>query len=219
MPDITEDEFNDRMDRAFDPLNHRSLIESADLNLGGDGVGADAAVMAQIEALLNGDDSLVIFPPQGFTEDELAAARAESPATPVTRAYTSRYDREFRKRVALDEEIAKLDPTAPRYHEAMADLAQTRDRMKTELERSTDDQFRERERIDEWKMTVGKDERNASRRSRPTANEMTPKEILAAETPTERKDRIRKRDSELKRQKRAAARQSLSQTGLRERGD
>lgn len=204
MTDITEAEFNDRLERAFDPLNCRSLIEPADLDLGGSGDAANAAVLAQINALMNDEDFPDVYTSRAFTEDELAAARAECPAVPVSHAYTSRYDRQFKKRNALEAEIADLDPTAPRYHEAMAELAATRSQIKIELERSTDDKFRERERIDEWKLTIGKEERNASRRNRLDPNVMTPKEMLAAETPVEKKERIRQRDTELKRLKRAA---------------
>jgi hypothetical protein len=204
MSDITKAEFDDRVERAFDPINQRSLIDSPDLNLGGNGDAANAAVLAQIDALMNDGDFPDVYNSQAFTEDELDAARAECPAVPVTHAYTSRYDRQFKKRIALEAEIADLDPTALRYHEAMAELATTRDRIKIELERSTNDKFREHERIDEWKKTGGKDDRNASRRNRPKANKMTPKEILAAETPAEKIERKRQRDTELKRQKRAA---------------
>jgi hypothetical protein len=204
MTDTTEAEFNDRLERAFDPLNRRSLIEPADLDLSFSGDAANAAVLAQIDALMNDEDFPDAYTSQAFTEDELDAARAECPAEPVSHAYTLRYDRQFKKRVTLEAEIADLDPTAPRYHEAMAELATTRGQIKIELERSTDDKFRERERIDEWRLTIGKDERNASRRNRPNANQMTPKEILAAETPAEKKERMRQRDTELKRQKRAA---------------
>ena len=89
----------------------------------------------------------------------------------------------------------------------MAELAEVNRRIKIELERSTDDTYRKRERIDEYKLTIGKDERNASRRDRPEANVMTPKEVLAAETPDEKVKRLRERKKEtqaLRRQKKKA---------------
>lgn len=201
MNDITEAEFYDRCDRAFDPHACRSLIAPDEISLGptdDQWRARNDAIIAQLDDL----DSIVPYAPT-FTDAEIEAARAECPATPIIPAYISRYDRQIKKRAALEAEIADLDSNAPRYHQAMSELVATRDRIKIELKRSTDDQFRERERIDEWKLTIGKDERNASRRNRPVANAMTPKEVLATETPEEKAARKRKRDTELKRIKRA----------------
>ena len=88
----------------------------------------------------------------------------------------------------------------------MAELAEVKRRIKIELERAIDDTYRERERIDEYKLTTGKDERNASRRVRSEANVMTPKEVLAAETPEEKAKRIHERKMERQAQRRAEKR-------------
>lgn len=205
MTDLTQAEFYDRCERAFDPHVRCSLVEPADLNAGGHGQAANAAILARMDALLRGDalpDAPALL---SYTEAELEAAHAENAATPIIPAYTSRYDRQIKKRTALEKELADLTPDTPRYHEAMADLAETKKRIKIELDRSTDDKFRELERVDEYKLTIGKDERNTSRRKRPVANAMTPKEVLAAETPEEKKARLLKRDAERKRLSRAKA--------------
>lgn len=203
MPDISEDEFNERMERAFDPTARRSLIEPAHIDLGP----TDDQRRDQLDAYMAQFDDLDALdytaPAPIFTDEELDEVRAENPATPVTPAYTSRYDRQFLKRIELDKELANLNTSAPRYHVAMAELAEVRRRIKIELDRSTDDTYRERERADEYKLTIGKDERNADRRDRPDANVMTPKEVLAAETPEEKKKREHQRRLELQRIRRA----------------
>ena len=196
-------EFEDRMERAFDPHTRHSLIDRGEISTGGNS-GLDA-LMASLDALANDEDIPDADTGPIFTEEEFEAARAENPATPVIRAYTSRYGRQIKKRVALDAEIEKLDPNLPRYHEAMAELAEVKRRIKIELDRSTDDTYRERERADEYKLTIGKDERNTDRRKRPYANVMTAKAVLAAETPDEKKAREHKRRLELQNIRRAKA--------------
>ena len=194
-------EFEDRMDRAFDPQTCHSLSDSGEISWGGDG--GKAAILAAIDALANDEDIPDLHPGQRFTDEELEAIRADHPATPIVHGYTSRYDRQFKKRAPLEQELATLTPEEPRYHEVMAELAEVNRRIKIELERSTDDTYRKRERIDEYKLTIGKDERNASRRDRPEANVMTPKEVLAAETPDEKVKRLRERKKETQALRRA----------------
>lgn len=199
-------EFEDRMDRAFDPQTRHSLSDSGEISWGGDG-GKDA-ILAAMDALANNEDIPDLRPGPRFNDEELEAIRADHPATPIVHGYTSRYDRQFKKRAPLEQELATLTPEEPRYHKVMAELAEVNRRIKIELERSTDDTYRKLERIDEYKLTIGKDERNASRRDRPEANVMTPKEVLAAETPDEKVKRLRERKKEtqaLRRAKKKAA--------------
>ena len=194
-------EFEDRLDRAFDPHTRHSLSDRVDISTGGDG--GKGAVFAALQALANDEDIPDMRPGARFTDEELEAARADNPATPVIPAYTSRYDSQIKKRVALEGELTSLTPDEARFHEVMGELAEVKRRIKTELERATDDTYRERERIDEYKLTIGKDERNIGRRDRPEANVMTPKEVLAAETPEEKKERLHKRRLELQALRRA----------------
>lgn len=199
-------EFEDRIDRAFDPQTRNSLSDSGEISCGGDG-GKDA-ILAAMDALANNEDIPDLRPGPRFNDEELEAIRADHPATPIVHGYTSRYDRHFKKRAPLEQELATLTPDEPRYHEVMAELAEVNRRIKIELERSTDDTYRKLERIDEYKLTIGKDERNVSRRDRPEANVMTPKEVLAAETPNEKAKRVHKRKLEnqaLRRAKKKAA--------------
>jgi len=210
MPEITEAEFFDRLERAFDPHVERPLVDTQALCFGP----TDEQVNRRYDAILDQLDDLDNLEPYTpipiFTEADFEDVEK----LPIQRPYTPRYDRLFLKRVALEEELANLDSGSAPYHEAMAELARVMGKIKTELERSTDDVFREREGIDEWRATTGKDEFNASRRDREEANQMTPKEVLAVETPEEKKERLRKRDSELKRNKRAILKaKALRQAG------
>jgi len=213
MPNLSEEElyssrrqreFEERIDRAFDPQTRHSLSDSGEISTGGDG--GKGALFAALDALANDEEIPDMRPGPRFTDEELDAIRAERPAIPIVHGYTSRYDRQFKKRAPLEEELATLTPEEPRYHEAMAEFAEVNRRIKIELERSTDDKYREHERIDEYKATIGKDQRNTSRRVRSEANVMTPKEVLAAETPEEKAKRIHERKMELQAQRRAEKR-------------
>ncbi|MFG6562581.1 hypothetical protein ACGYLI_00050 [Sulfitobacter sp. 1A13421] len=197
-------EFEDRMERAFDPHTRHSLTDRGEISMGGDG--GMSALFAALGALENDEDIPDMRPGPRFNDEELEAIRAEHPAIQIERDYTSRYDRQFKKRVALENELPTHSPEEPRYHEVMAELAEVKRRIKIELERAIDDTYRERERIDEYKLTAGKDERNASRRVRSEANVMTPKEVLAAETPEEKAKRIHERKMERQAQRRAERR-------------
>ena len=203
---LRQREFEDRMDRAFDPQTRHSLSDRGEISCGGDG-GKDA-ILAAMDALVNDEDIPDLHPGPRFTDEELEAIRADHPATPIVHGYTSRYDRQFKKRALLEQELTTLTPEDPRYHVVMAELAEVNRKVKIELERSTDDTYRKLERIDEYKLTIGKDERKASRRDRPEANVMTPKEVLAAETPNEKAKRLRERKKKtqaLRRAKKKAA--------------
>tara|TARA_R110002049_G_scaffold10127_1_gene50163 strand:- start:126515 stop:127165 length:651 start_codon:yes stop_codon:yes gene_type:complete len=204
MSKMTEPEFYDRLDRASDPLTVRKLKDDDDLSCGGDGSAKYDDVFSQLDSLSKGDDAAISARPNRlFSDADYERVREDTPALKIVREYTPRYDRAFQELRALENKLAILTAETPEYHEAMAQLSKVKSRVKIELERSTDDRYRENERTDEWRATTGKEEFKASRRVRETANQMTPKEVLAAETPEEKNERIRKRGSELKAKKRA----------------
>lgn len=210
MPDLTDAEFQERLDRAFDPHNVRPLADAPGIDIGVNRYGE--LLEAALAALSDPDNLEDYFPAPVFTESEMEQARAEADIQPITPDYVSRYDRAIERRIELEDELSTLDRESPRYSEAMSELAEVHKRINTELERATDDIYRERQRIDEYRATTGREEFNASRRDRAEPNVMTPKEVLAAETPEEKKERLRKRDSELKRKKRAIRKASEEKT-------
>jgi hypothetical protein len=197
MP-MTETEFNERRDRAFDPAYKPEPIEqtpSGHLN------SSHIEVLAALDDLENFKVLDPIAPL--FSLDDLEAVRAEAEVVPVIYEYVSRYDRAFIQVRELEAELENANEGSARYHEVMGQLASAKGRMKIELQNSTDDNFRKFEVNDEWKLTTGKQERNQSRRDREEPNQMTSKEVLANETPEEKKERMRTDNTERKRKERA----------------
>jgi hypothetical protein len=141
--------------------------------------------------------------PEGWTpgpgEEEITAWRIEKEPTRM-----SRYDRAFVKKRTLQ---SKYDAEADLHKKQLIglQLAKAKKVLATELERGADETWRERDRIDEWRAGAGRDERNTSRRNvRIKPNLMTPKSILASETPEQREQRERATDKTRKKEARAA---------------
>jgi hypothetical protein len=121
-------------------------------------------------------------------DDEITAWRIVEPK------WVSPYDKAFLALHNAEARLEALPADDAHYHErqkALLPLSRAKAEYRLELERSTDDAWRERRRIDEERFYgVGTEERNAARRSRVQPNTMTPKEVLAAESDAERQARI-----------------------------
>lgn len=159
-------------------------------------------IEAQLKALTNDTEwpeelqGPFAFSPEDCTPSEII---------PNEPKYASRYDKLFSTRVALEKKIAAADPAKPHMlHIYIRLLENVEAKISVELERSTDDDWRKLYAIDEWRRGEGRDEYNASRRKvRPEPNVMTPKDVLAIETPEERQARVRAIKAASERRRRA----------------
>jgi len=84
MPNLSEEElyssrrqreFEERIDRAFDPQTRHSLSDSGEISTGGDG--GKGALFAALDALANDEEIPDMRPGPRFTDEELDAIRAE----------------------------------------------------------------------------------------------------------------------------------------------
>lgn len=198
---IDEAKFRDRLDCLFDPNQYRALSDRGEVNIGGENF--EEAILAAMENL----DELPEYQPRRvFDAEDYEGIEV----TPIVPDYVSRYDRAFAERRRLTVALENLTPADDLYHPTMAKLAEAEKRYRAELANSTDDQHRDREKIDEWKATTGREDYNTSRRNRTEPNKMTPKATLESETPEQKKDRLRARDSERKRERRKNAKKGKS---------
>lgn len=180
------------------------LAELDDLALTERPISRDEAELAEVELIAGG---LLPEPlPEIVTE-------VESPE-PIERNYTSPYDRLIAERVKLVERQKSSRAHSESAQAVIAaQLDRTNERIRIELEREGDDGWRKRRGVDAWRAGPGREEYNASRRKRAKPNKMTPKEILASETPEEKKARLRRADAERKRRARAAAKAAKAAAG------
>jgi hypothetical protein len=201
MPDCSEDEFNERLDRAFDPENHTTSVKQTFV----DGGPKDDQDSDETTDQLDDLENVIALIPIPILDSlaEINAARDEAEVIPVLKDYICRYDRQYLKVKSLEEELSGLTAGSERHHSTTSELAEAKQKLKTESKNATDNKFREREEIDEWRATSGRGERNESRRDRAEPNQMTPKHVLTNETPEETKDRVRKANTDQKRKSRA----------------
>ncbi|RYH04417.1 hypothetical protein EU805_03335 [Salipiger sp. IMCC34102] len=184
----------------------KSILEALDHIDDPDYVMPDHLVMAiSPNELLNENGERRSLPvrPEGWTpgpgEEHITAWRIEKEQPKL-----SRYDRAFLKKTTLQ---TKFDEEADLQKKQLIGLQLSKaiEVWKTELKRGTDDIWRARDRIDEWRSGAGRSERNSSRRKvRAKPNIMTPKAVLSSETVEQRHERERLADTARKRLARAS---------------
>ena len=203
-----------------DPLTGR------DLDLGGTGRtdALESRLLAELEALERGnfagpattDTSFATHGPRFDPHADPLPELEPVPSSPLTRAY----DKLFLRRRAVEAALERLTPTDPRSALLRAELEALGRKIRTELDRGTDDDWRERRATDYWRETEGRDEYNRSRRkvrakaNRPDASNEDERldrdaerkrKARASMTETERAV-ARERDAARKRAKRQTAR-------------
>lgn len=171
-------------------------------------------VLAELDDLLKDENTVPItarLSVFGWTDEEVERVREEAvriwdevEVVPVSSGgHQTPYERAFQQ---LREAEAALAATAiddPSRNELLAEVARARRTMRTEAERAVDENWQGRRKTDEWRAGEGRDTYNAIRRKvRDRPN--TPRAVLAAMTPEERKEHEREKDRERKRRKRAA---------------
>lgn len=199
MTKITQDEFYDRQEYCFSTDSGRPLIDNIEDNYGLTAEQRDAEIegyMRQFDDL----DNLTLAKPPAPSWNE---ADLEGVEIIRIERHNTRYDRVYIECRELDNLLTGLDANSDEYGAGMSKLADAKRRLAIEGERSTDDVYRKFEEIDEWRATVGKEDYNASRRVSEQPNQMTPKDVLAVETPEQKKERLRQRNNELARQRHA----------------
>ena len=138
MRQITDAELEDRLERAADPNHIRKLTDDSDLDLGGN---RQEKEIADILRALD-DPDLVAPTRRPFAFDPADLEDVE--IIPTSRDYVSPYDRAFRDRVELETALEGLVANSDEYHAIMGQLADVKNRIRIELERSTDETFRQR---------------------------------------------------------------------------
>lgn len=219
-------DFERRLDSFFsgEPL---PPADTDELSLGASTEEQQRRAEAELDAalaLLDDDAEIPAEPNAGrmvaplWTPEELAAGdyeviRHEGALTP--------YDRAFVEVRRLEEERLAVEPGSDAERQVIGDLAQAKGRLKLETKRSTDDTWRQRRTVDEWRRGIGRDEYNASRRKvRTRPNRMTPKDVLAAMTPEEREQHKKAKDADRKwiaRQRRKGLTEEEIEAGLERR--
>ncbi|OWU84470.1 hypothetical protein ATO6_12315 [Oceanicola sp. 22II-s10i] len=121
----------------------------------------------------------------GLSEQEAELAREAAEKTREVMGHLSPYERAFLR-------VREAERNAAQTGE---DIAQERiaaqRQLELEDERATDETWRGRRNVDQWRAEGGRDQYNAGRRKvRAAAN--TSKEVLAAMSPEERQEHIRK---------------------------
>jgi hypothetical protein len=210
MTKITKSDFEDRLERCFNPENAPKLFDNSNDDYNSTAEQEDYGLTAEQETVDLDDwireiNSLAPAKPLNivWTEDDLKDVEIIQVAR-----HKTRYDLVFNERCELDDLLLGLDPNSDEYGVAMSRLADVKRRMAIEIKRSTDDIYRKYEQVNKWRATEGKDDYNTSRRVSDQPNQMTPKEVLATERPEQKQERLRLRNNQLARQRHAKGKAS-----------
>lgn len=138
--------------------------------------------LAALDAALSELDEPATAPtvePTPAPDDEPDVVRIDH--APILTPYDKARNAVAEAEVWLDDQT----PGTKEYHEAMAELAEAKRRLKAEQGRATDDGWRKRRAIDEHRAGEGREEYNATRRKRDKPNarlkDMTPEQRMQHE--------------------------------------
>lgn len=177
LPQISEAEFNDRLDAFF---FGRPMPIPTTLRIGPTDAEIAARETVALDALRAKNGGPSIDP---LDELEALIGSSPQPTSPLTQAEAdeiratieyvdmpSRPTPFGRAAAALREAEVERDaaaPDSPEHHAALAKVASAKARYKQELQRSLDDGFRQLRAIDEYRMTdEGREERNRGLRKK-----------------------------------------------------
>jgi hypothetical protein len=182
--------FDQNFERAFGP-NSSQVSDFEKSDDAPSMSGADAALLAELDAIGTPDNLNVCFVRKLlWTTDDLLE---DYEKTPVARKYQTPYESAFIARNDLEAKLEALSEIDSIERAIVVQKLQSANvTLRIARDRSTDDVFRKRWSIDEYRADAGRAERNTGRRK----VRVEPNADLSATSDEERKARLRAQKAE-----------------------